>query len=437
MKRRNLLTGAASLLLGISLAACGGGGGTAPDGSASAADPTTTTTTDSSVSAAPEGATGEVTMWMYPVIADEAASQTFWDEQKAAFETANPGVTLNIELRPWANRDEQLATAIAAGEGPDLVYLIPDQLGQYVATGGIVPIGDMVSSFEADIRPTALDAGTVNGELYGLPILQTSTVLAYNKALFDAAGVTELPKTWDEIKAAAPALAEQGTPILAYYGTDTLNLSFYPLLWQAGGSLFTEDGSDVAFNSPEGVEALQFLVDLKDAGGLPADAAIAAHTVESDFIISQQAAMTYTFESSFIADVEAAIGADNLVLGGVLEGKEQVAYGAVGMLSRTSVRDNDAAVQAALEFFGTAEFSEEFVTIGNRLPARSDVTLETDEQSQVFVDALDFVKSGEPNEYARQLQGVLSPHIQAALQGDVTPQEALDAAAEEARSMMG
>ena len=67
-----------------------------------------------------------------------------------------------------------------------------------------------------------------------------------------------------------------------YAGTteQTLNLSFYPFLWQAGGSVFTEDGTDIAFDSQEGISALEFLVDLKKAGGLPADAATASIAVE-------------------------------------------------------------------------------------------------------------------------------------------------------------
>lgn len=440
MSMKKMAAGLSALLVGLALTACGG---TTPPASPTAPAETTTagdqpTTTDSPKTESPEApaeVTGEVSLWMYPVIADEAANQKFWDEQKQKFEAKHPGAKLNFELRPWANRDEQLATAIAAGQGPDLVYLIPDQLGQYAATDGIVAIDDLAKPVIGDVRESAVNAATIDGKLYGLPILQTSVVNAYNKAMFTEAGITELPKTWDDIRAAAPKLAEKGHATLAYYGADTLNLSFYPLLWQAGGTIFTEDGKDVAFNSPEGVAALQFLVDLNGMKGLPADAAIAANDGKSDFLANKVAAMTYTLEESRIADIEAGVGAGNLEVGGVLAGKEQATYGAVGMLSRTSVRDNDAVVAAALEFFGSAEFSTELNTVAKRLPARTDVTLPG--TNQVFIDALDKVVAGEPNQYARQVQGVLAPHVQAALQGSVTPQQALDAAADEARGMMG
>ena len=66
-------------------------------------------------------ASGSVTMWTYPVIADEAAHKAFWDEQIAAFQEENPDVDVKVEIYPWAGRDETLATAIAGNKGPDVV----------------------------------------------------------------------------------------------------------------------------------------------------------------------------------------------------------------------------------------------------------------------------------------------------------------------------
>src|SRR5690625_7772003 len=48
-----------------------------------------------------------------------------------------------------------------------------------------------------------------------------------------------------------------------------MNESFFPFLWQAGGEIFTEDGSSTAFNSPAGAEAAIFLRELLDVGAMP------------------------------------------------------------------------------------------------------------------------------------------------------------------------
>ncbi|MFF8716961.1 ABC transporter substrate-binding protein, partial [Streptomyces sp. NPDC015184] len=78
-----------------------------------------------------------VTMWTYPVIFDEAKNKAYWDGLVKAFEKEHSGVKVKVETFPWANRDTALATAIASGKGPDVVYLIPDQLPKYARS--IVP----------------------------------------------------------------------------------------------------------------------------------------------------------------------------------------------------------------------------------------------------------------------------------------------------------
>ena len=89
------------------------------------------------------GGDQSVTVWLYPVIADEAKHKEFWDKTVADFEAANEGITVDYEIYPWANRDESLQTAIAANKGPDLVYLIPDQLVAYVMS--IEPMDEYLS----------------------------------------------------------------------------------------------------------------------------------------------------------------------------------------------------------------------------------------------------------------------------------------------------
>ena len=115
MPKKHVVTAIAAIASLGALTACSGGG-----------------TTGSSTPVPSDGAaSGSVTMWTYPVIADEAAHKKFWDEQIAEFTAENPDVDVKVEIYPWAGRDETLATGIAGGKGPDVVYLIPDQLPKY------------------------------------------------------------------------------------------------------------------------------------------------------------------------------------------------------------------------------------------------------------------------------------------------------------------
>jgi multiple sugar transport system substrate-binding protein len=102
------------------------------------------------------------------------------------------------------------------------------------------------------------------GSTYGLPYDGETTGLFYRTDMFQAAGITEPPKTWEEFQADAAKLTN---PANKQYGFIVFapEAEYYwePFLWQAGGHLTTADGSQVAFNSPEGKQAADFYVGMR------------------------------------------------------------------------------------------------------------------------------------------------------------------------------
>ncbi|QOR69712.1 sugar ABC transporter substrate-binding protein [Ruania alkalisoli] len=382
-----------------------------------------------------DGGSSEITLWMYPVIADEDASRDYWESFEADFETEHSDIDLSIELLPWADREEKIGTAIAAGTGPDLVLLVPDLARNFYDTGGLKPIDGAIDDpgvyFEG-----ALAGGTFDGEIYGLPIYQTANTTAYNTALFEEAGITELPQTWDEILDAAPALAENGVSVLDYSGSaeTTLNISFYPLLWQAGGSVFTEDGSDIAFDGPEGVEALQFLLDLQEAGGLPADAATKTTAVEGGPLGLGTAAMSYGMSGATIDQLEAAVGEENVTVGAPLTGAVQASFGTPGIIGLTTINEDEEAALEVARALAAPEAQSAMFEAAGWFPSREDaeITIE-DDATQALFDSLAVSNPGEAAPGARQVMSILATHIQSALQGQATAEEAIADAAAEAR----
>ena len=382
----------------------------------------------------------EVTLWMYPVIADQAASQEFWATAEADFEKANPDVDLQIELQTFDKRDAQVSAALAAGSGPDLVLITPDQAATYQAIGGLLPVDEAVTDSRDAFYPAALDSATIGDELYGVPIFQNVFTTAYNTAIFEDAGL-EPPRTWDDLRAAAPVLAKKGIAVMDYAGSpeQTLNLSFYPFLWQAGGHVFTDDGADVAFDSPEGVEALQLLVDLQREGALTPDAATDGPAVEGAPIARGEAAMRATTSLTEYGQLQAAVGDDSAALGLPLTDAEQVTYGNAGLLSLTSINDesNRQAAYDVLEFMSTPDFQASLNAAAGNLPTRTDVAVdESDPAVASMAEALDLAYPGEPSPASRQVMAALAPKIQAALRGDMSAEEALAAAAEESRQIL-
>ncbi|URM92262.1 sugar ABC transporter substrate-binding protein [Streptomyces sp. MRC013] len=381
----------------------------------------------------------DVTVWMYPVIADPKANSAYWKQVEKDFEAANPGTRVTVEEQPWENRDEKLATALGSGKGPDVVLLNPDQVPQYLGNGALRPVDKAVEGIEESFLPNAVKALSHDGRLYAVPIYHTVTTTLYNKRLLDRAGVKEPPTTWDEIRAAAPKLKRAGVAVLDYSASNeaTLNLNFYPLLWQAGGRVFSEDGRKAAFNGPEGVAALTFLTDLYKAGAVPRTALTNTNIFADHPLGKQQAAMGF---SNTLADADLARrtwGAENVVVGKPLRDVEQVSFGVPGGLGLNADSRNVAGAEKFLAFMAQPERIRSLGEASGFLSPRTDVTVAGDAPyAKQFQEALPFAHPGEPSPVARQLMSLIAPEIQAALTGRKSPKEALDAAAAQADDLL-
>lgn len=407
---------AAAAVAGLSMVACSSPGET-PSTSGSPGD----------------GEGKKVTVWMYPVIGDEAKSKQFWTDTEKSFEQANEGIDLNVELQPWAGRDEKIATAIAGGKGPDLALVTPDSLPGYVANGGLLSLKD---AQDPAFLPSAVTAATIEDEIYAVPLYHTVVTTAYNKKAFADAGVA-LPKTWDDVKAAAPKLAAEGVAVMDYSGKTPLNMTYYPLLWQAGGKVFAEDGKSVAFNSAEGKSALQFLVDLNAAKGLPADAATKENAVEGSGLTTGKIAMTYAAVKGDVPIMEKALGAGAVQVGEPLKGAEQVTFGLPGLLARTSIGKDDQSVNAVARYLSSAEVATKLSDASGYFPARSDAKADaSDPLNAPFEAALKMATAGEVHPQSRQVMAALTTHLQAALQGTKSVDQALADAEKECNDLI-
>ncbi|HEY0583270.1 MAG TPA: extracellular solute-binding protein, partial [Chloroflexota bacterium] len=60
-----------------------------------------------------------------------------------------------------------------------------------------------------DIIPSIRDECTVNGQLYSWPFLLDIITLGWNKSQSDAAGVTAMPTTWDQLLAASKQVVDK------------------------------------------------------------------------------------------------------------------------------------------------------------------------------------------------------------------------------------
>ena len=230
-----------TLVAAFAVAACGGDGddGAADEGAAG----TTTAATE-----ATEEVSGDITVWAMGAEGEKL------DVLAKDFMAANPGVKVRVTPIAWDVAHDKLLTSVAGGETPDVSQMGTTWMGEFAETGALAEVPDTIdmNQFFEGARNTAI----IDDTPYGVPWYVETRLLYYRSDIAKKAGVNKPPETWDELKAMARAMKEQGG---AKYGISLAPNNwqeFLPFVWQNGGEVV--EGDQFTFESPEVVEALEF-----------------------------------------------------------------------------------------------------------------------------------------------------------------------------------
>ena len=184
-----------------------------------------------------------------------------------AFETKNPGTSVEIEFVPWAQAHDKFTTAIAGGKVPDAAEMGTTWTPEFAAEGAFTTVdaakgGKYVSSL--------VDAGTYQGDVYGKPWYAGARGLIYRTDILEKAGV-EVPTNWDELLAAAKTIKEKVPGVYPVGYTGLTEHMYLPTIWQAGGEIATQEGDTwkAALNTPQAVQAIKFYTDFYKEGLTP------------------------------------------------------------------------------------------------------------------------------------------------------------------------
>lgn len=109
--------------------------------------------------------------------------------------------------------------------------MIPDQVPQFVKTRSLQPLDDGLGGPVDDFLPGAISGAKYEGKLCIAPLYMTLTLPAYNKKVLAEIGVTEAPKTWDEVLSWVPKLSAKGYYTLDCTAATTTSLGGIDTYW--------------------------------------------------------------------------------------------------------------------------------------------------------------------------------------------------------------
>ena len=208
--------------------------------------------------------------WMH--IEQNVDVAAFYTDVARRFEAANPGTRVEMQYLENESFKKKLTTLLQSPDKPHIVYSwAGGVLREQVKAGVIEDLTDsMVPAWRDTISASALSLYTVNGRVWGVPMITTQVGFFYNKGLLAKAGVdASAIRTWDDLLAAVKKLQAAGITPLVVGGADKWPLHFYwsHLAIRLGGRAAFESamaGQGAGFASPTFVRAGELFKQLAD-----------------------------------------------------------------------------------------------------------------------------------------------------------------------------
>lgn len=213
----------------------------------------------------------KLTFWMQPYGTDPANQTTAMDKVVSDF-YEKTGIQVEYTINDWGSANQKLTLACTGGEAPDVsdVFFTNSFVEMGTAQLGLMEINDVIEEMGGENAwySAGKDEACVDGNWYGVPWRFDTRVLIYNTEDFEKAGITEVPKTWEELVETAGKLTKtDGSGNITHAGLawysdmGRYDQSWFSMLAQSGGKMMSDDFSEFTFNTEEGKKSLQFLSD--------------------------------------------------------------------------------------------------------------------------------------------------------------------------------
>jgi multiple sugar transport system substrate-binding protein len=340
--------------------------------------------------------------------------------------------------------DQQLPkilTAVVGNSSPDILAFYPQLTGQFVELAAIQPLDDWFNKLriKSDILPNLLDQLKLNGHLWSVPYTNANLGIFYRTDLFKKSGITQTPKTWEELRQVAKKLTidkngdqqpEQYGMLLPLGKGEWTVFSWLPFLLSSEGEVITNNYPDL--NNSKAISALKLWENLIKDGS--ATLSPPERGYEEDAFIAGRAAMQITGPWTYITKSKVDFGVFPIPA----NVRPATVIGDGNLYLMKTTLEKEKAALKFLEFVLSEEFQTEWAIGTGFLPINMKSAASPEYKQylsdkpwlQVFVDQMNVAGSRPILAGYNRLSDSLGRAIEATLLGKASAETALKEAQE-------
>lgn len=397
----------------------------------------------------------ELTMY-YPVAVGGPLTKIV-DGLVAGFEKEHPDIKVNaIYAGNYNDARIKAFAALKSGQPAQLSVMFSIDVYELIEQDAIVAFDDIIETDEEkqwlqSFFPALMENGTTQGKTWGIPFQRSTIVMYYNKDAFREAGLDpeKPPKTWAELSEVGQKLVKKDTSGNVDRWGMMIPSTGYPywmfgaLTMQNDQVLMNRDGNQTYFGEPATIEALQYWVDLGKTHQAMPEGTIEWGTLRQNFLEEKTAIMWHSTGNLTAVKNKAKFDFGVAMLPANKRRGTPTGGGNFYIFKETTPEERKAALTLIRWMTAperTAEWSIKTGYIGTRPDAYETDALEAYvtefPPAAVARDQLEYATAELSTYQTGRVRKLLDDAIQAALTGSKSPDEALNAAQQQAERLL-
>lgn len=399
----------------------------------------------------------KVTRAGYP----EGSTKLFTKFQEE-YQKEHANVSFDMIETDWGTFHDRIGVWIRGKSEPDIYQTSISEYAAFVEMGAYLPLDDIYDEdLKAVIPKNLLAPYRYNGKLYGIPGNAATFSFWYNKEIFKKAGLdpNKPPTNWDELLEYAQQIVENtdayGIGLNLGRPEDMTQLLLGSLYYSATNTNFVDSTGRALFNSPEGIKAIQFMVDLVNKYKVTqpnpeeytkGDLRLLFRDGKTAMTFDGPWIMSLLKEVSDFSTAETCKFAIAAPPGSSIEGKEAMVSSTTDPWVISANTKNPEIAKDVLRELLTPKWQNEHNIAVNQNPFRKDVIDTYDYENQWVWNVMSedianrsilFNPQVPPGPTDAQIKQILNDYVLRALFGEMTVEEAMNKAADEVNKLHG